>query len=319
MKLRTEIDTNRSLQGLVSHSTRVVTIGSCFSDSIGGRLRQSMIPVTVNPLGTLYNPASILGAVERLADRRPFAAADLFEHGGMWHTLQLHGSFSRPTAEGLLAAANGAVAAGADTLRRADVAFVTLGSDIVYTDRQSGSVAANCHKLPAARFTRSHLGADGTADALLATVDALRRVSPRVAVIFTVSPVRHVGEGLHDNQLSKAALLVAADRAASARSRVGYFPAYEIMMDDLRDYRFYAADMKHPSDVAVEYIYERFADCYCTPATRRLMAECESFSRMLAHRPLHAANAAAHREALEQRAAALETKLPYFSKDELFD
>lgn len=283
IEFRTKVSPLRH-NGMINHSGRLLMLGSCFSDNIGDRLRQGFFNVTVNPFGTLYNPASIAAALHRLADPRPFGSADLLFHAGRYHSFMHHSSFSSVVASQALDMMNRSLAEGADALRRCSVLIITLGTSWVYELCGSGRVVSNCHKLPADHFVRRFMPADESFRLLHDAIDEVRQLNPGVSVVFTVSPIRHLADGMHGNQLSKAMLLICCDRLCRESDCNIYFPSYEIMMDDLRDYRFYAADMKHPSEVAVEYIYAVFAQSFFDSATVGLADECQSLWRRISHR-----------------------------------
>lgn len=286
MKLRTEIEKTAGLQGVIDHSQPVVMLGSCFTDNIGSRLVESGFQVDINPAGTIFNPLTIENTVGRLARRVEFSTADLVQDAnGVWHSFDLHSRFSSTAPELVVIRANERFAAAADFYRRARVAIVTLGTAWIF-EHDSGAVVANCHKFPAADFTRVRLTVETVVRSLESTVAMLRAMSPGIKVIFTVSPVRHTADGLHGNQLSKSTLLLALDMVAMRDGDVIYYPAYEIMNDDLRDYRFYADDLKHPSNMAIDYIYQHFQDTFFTAATRETARESTRRARRASHRPI---------------------------------
>lgn len=259
-----------------------LVMGSCFAEHIGGWLRQGKMPVGVNPFGVLYNPASLAAALERLDSARPFTFDDLFEHNGLWHSSMHHGSFSGAERSHVLSAINEALEAGVRQWRQSEYLLLTLGTAWVY-DRD-GQVVANCHKLPAREFRRRRMSVAEVVEALSACFEK----HPRKQVGLTVSPVIHRGDGLVENQLSKSTLVVAAhELAARFPGRVHYFPAYEIVTAELRDYRFYADDMCHPSELAIRYVQERFAETVLTPESRELVATAEALRQAMKHRPLH--------------------------------
>lgn len=298
----------------ITHSATVLTLGSCFADEVAARMRSGLFDVVCNPLGTLYNPASIAACARRLAARRLFTEADLFEHQGRLHTFHTHSSLSCPgTPAEALARLNGAVERGADALRRASVVIITLGTAWVFaTAGPEPVIVANCHKLPAARFTRFRLTPDRAAAEVKDAIDAVRQASPAARVVLTVSPIRHLADGLHGNSLSKATLLLAAEEACRDRAETYYFDAYEAVCDDLRDYRFYAADMTHPSPVAVDYVYSLFSSAFITPEAAEAARECEALTCALAHRQAPGSDPdgqfAAHVDKLRDR---LLEKYPY--------
>ncbi len=268
----------------IGYADRLLLLGSCFSDHIAAKLQEHYFQVTANPFGTLYNPLSIARALS-LAEAG--LLPEWVEWGGLYHSMYHHGSFSRPTVEQTAEAVGESMQRLRSAFNEAQVVIITFGTAWVY--EYEGQVVANCHKLPADRFTRRRLSVEEIVGVWQPIVEA----HPEKHFLFTVSPIRHVKDGLHENQLSKATLLmaidqlqqrVAGDHAAvspqptSARANkeqvqpsVSYFPSYEIVLDELRDYRFYAEDMVHPSAVAVEYIWERFGKTYFSEATQREM------------------------------------------------
>ena len=295
MDFRTVIDLPPGERPL-SHADRLLLLGSCFADAIGERLAKSGFRCAVNPFGTLYNPLSVAQGLERVLSGTPFTADDLQWFAGEgWGSWMHHSRFSRPEAQEAVEAMNSSLSAAHDLMLPhqgvSPVILITLGTAWVYrlADDASavGRVVANCHKQPERLFVRRRLSVDDLLAVWCPLLERLQRAVPGVRLIFTVSPIRHLRDGAHENQLSKATLLLFVDEL---RKRVGspaltYFPAYEILLDELRDYRFYADDMAHPSSPAVGYIWERFGDTFFSPATRRLIAEWESVQKALAHRP----------------------------------
>lgn len=289
----------------IGPSERGLVLGSCFAAHIGGWLREGKQPVCVNSFGVLYNPASIAQALERLASDELFSDDGLFEHNGLWHSFAHHGDFSGPDKAAVLPAMNRALTDGAQALQAADYLMLTLGTAWVY-ERQ-GSVVANCHKLPAREFTRRRLSVAEMVELLAGQIARW----PEKQVLLTVSPVIHRGDGLVENQLSKAALIVTAhELAARFPGRVHYFPAYEIVTGELRDYRFYAEDMCHPSPLAVEIVRERFAAALLSPEAVELIAEAGELKRAMTHRPLHpdSPEYAVFRAKMRQKAESLQRR-----------
>lgn len=280
MEFRTAIKP-LSRQGVIDHLKPMMMLGSCFSDNIGARLTNDLFDVEVNPFGTLYNPASIASALRRIISGVPFGSDDIFEHENRYHSFAHHSRFSSTNAETVLSNINTRLQAAHEQLRRAKVLIITFGTAWVFRLRTTGETVSNCHKLPAAMFTRERLSVNEIIEEWSVLINDLKAFNPNLNIIFTVSPIRHLADGAHDNQLSKSTLLLAIDCLKSE-----YFPSYEIMLDDLRDYRFYAADMSHPSDVAIDYIYSLFSQSYMTDATRELARSCARITRRLTHRPM---------------------------------
>lgn len=285
MQFRTEYQAafNPALE--IRHDTPVWLVGSCFSDNVGERLRREGFDVEVNPLGTLYNPLSIARALSDVCDCRLHTPADIFEHQGRWHSLMRHSCFSDADPAVTLARINDSIIRLHDALPRLGVLIITLGSSIGFHDREDGRIVANCHKLPDSRFERREQSVDMIVAELADIIARLRSHAPQLRIVFTVSPIRHKGYGMVRDRLSKSRLLLAVDHLVGTHPGVSYFPAYEIMMDDLRDYRFYASDMIHPTDQAVDYIYAHFCTTTMRPATRTEAAIHLRAHLRAAHRP----------------------------------
>ena len=268
----------------IDYATGIVSLGSCFSDEIGMRLRESDFHVEQNPFGTLYNPASIAAALRRIMYNREVGREDLVEYGGLWHSWHHHGSFSRPTAEECLEVCNSRLHGAHEALKQARLLLVTFGSAWVY--EHEGEVVANCHKLPQDNFVRRCMTVDDIVSLWRPLLEEVHACYPTLHILFAVSPIRHIGDGLHGNQLSKSTLLLAVDELVdhdlppAKRKKKGakveepecpvtlYFPSYEIVVDELRDYRFYGPDMVHPTDLAVDVVWDRFQRATMVPAVR---------------------------------------------------
>jgi len=268
MKLQTIVDIAPSAWK-IGYEDKILMVGSCFSDEIGEQLTQRALQVTCNPFGTLYNPLSIAQALTMTE------MPELIQHEGLWHAMSHHGSFSRPTKEETEQTIKASIQTMQQAIKEATVVIVTFGTAWVY--EMNGAIVGNCHKLPENTFTRRRL----SAEEILAAWRPILERYPDKHWLFTVSPIRHIKDGLHENQLSKATLLQAVEQLGD------YFPSYEIMLDELRDYRFYADDLVHPSSLAVNYIFERFADTFCTPQTRNEMILQLKRWKQSQHRPLH--------------------------------
>ena len=252
MKFRTEVDINKPTFS-IPPLERMLFVGSCFADNIGRRFKEEKFRAVVNPYGVMYNPVSVLHTVQR------FVAGE--------------------------EAADGSPLTEND--RRVGVAVFTLGTNHVYRLIETGEIVDNCRKRPQRLFREEELSVDQCCAALGSAVDLLRTVNPAVRVIVTVSPIRYAKYGFHGSQLSKATLLLAADKLCRENDNCTYFPAYEIVNDELRDYRFYKEDMLHPSEQAVEYIWERFSDAFFDKSAKRFLEKWRPIKEALAHRPFN--------------------------------
>lgn len=258
MEFRTIVDIPASAVKIEPHDS-VLLVGSCFADGIGRRFSEERFPTTVNPYGTMYNPASILHTVERMAPQSPLGSAVL--HGKEPSTFC------------------------------PSWAFLTLGTNHVYREKATGEIVDNCQKRPANLFTEEELTVEQCADYLHRTLEVLRGWNPDIHVVLTVSPIRYRKYGYHESQLSKATLQLGIQRLITLHlspSTLHYFPAYEIMNDELRDYRFYAADMLHPSEQAVDYIWERLVEFCFSPAAKQWLEDWRPVKQALAHKPFDA-------------------------------
>lgn len=287
MQFRTEISPLPDLRGAIDHSSRVWTIGSCFADNIGDRMLTEGFDIEVNPLGTLYNPLSILNSIAALVEGKVYTPADFFPHEGKFRSYDFHSIYSRPTAEEAAELVNSRLTQLHEGLQQLSTLILTFGSARCFRLKSTGQAVANCHKQHPDLFRVDDLSVETCVEAISETISLMTRVCPELSrVILTVSPIRHKTYGLHTDKLSKATLLLACERVRqSDPSLILYFPSYEIMMDDLRDYRFYASDMVHPSEVAVDYIYDLFSRTfYSDPTIREAASRLRAFRRTL-HRP----------------------------------
>jgi hypothetical protein len=298
----------------VSYSEAMMSMGSCFAENIGNLLSKGKFTIDTNPFGVLYNPRSVAYAVRRLLHPEGQTSAPLFFHEGLFHSLDHHGSFSGVSEADCLRRMNERLVASAANMLRIGQLFVTFGTSWFFRLRESGQVVATCHKLPDKMFERERLTVQSIIEDWEEALSALWAVNKKVKVIFTVSPIRHWKDGAHENQLSKSVLLLAVETLqARYPHQVFYFPAYEIVMDELRDYRFYAEDLFHPSEVAVRYLFERFAETFMDAETRSLLAEVEEIQKALSHKPFYPESDSYKQFAAQTllRAEQLKAKTPY--------
>ena len=271
---------------LINHQRGIVMMGSCFSDNIGNRLQSACFNVEVNPFGTLYNPASIANGLKDIMHQRVFVQDDLFQFVGdnRWHSFSHHSSYSSVDSKIMLKNINEQISQSHRMLQQASTLIVTFGTAWVYQLIETQQVVANCHKLPSNKFNRRLMSVNEIVEQWNGIIEQLRAQNEEIKIIFTVSPIRHLRDGAHENQVSKSTLHLAIDTLVKSNEDVIYFPAYEIMNDDLRDYRFYTSDMTHPSDEAVDYIYEIFVQSFFDEETMKLASACERLTRRLLHR-----------------------------------
>jgi hypothetical protein len=285
-KFRTVVDIPES-PDKISYHTKCLFMGSCFTDNIGEYLTAHKFPVLVNPFGTLFNPASIAENLGMLMHDKKFTADDLIQHNGLWFSLNHYTAFAYPDQEACLARINKSMAEASAWLKQCTYLFLTFGTAWIYTYNKTGKLAANCHKLPAAEFTRKLMDPEDITESYHKCIDELNNYCPGIKVIFTLSPVRHWKDGAVNNQLSKSILHYSIHKLLISHSNTAYFPAYEIFMDELRDYRFYAVDMLHPSEQGKTYIWERFFETWMDESVKKPMAGVNAILKAVTHRPLH--------------------------------
>ncbi len=352
----------------IDYTKKLAFFGSCFADNISAQFSSRKFQVLSNPFGTVYNPVSLAAQVKAVAEGKVFGEQDVFQDGcwnrgssaadagtagvgacGPWHCWDAHGSLSGKTREECIDKLNAAAAKAREFLQQADVVFITLGTAFVYYLKDSGKPVSNCHRQAPKMFERRLISVEEAAAALANIVNDLHTINNKLHIVFTVSPLRHMADGAHQNSLSKATLMLAIDKVvkrwteiatvaslprndiasqasagvysricetqqscASRNDNTHYFPSYEIVMDELRDYRFYADDMVHLSKTAEEYIFERMVDTYCDEATRENIARVEKFLKMANHRIAdnHSPATAEFQKKLAAQAASLEKTIP---------
>ena len=285
MKLRTELYPIPA-SFPINYQTPMLGIGSCFTENIGEKLAARRLPVLQNPFGIVYNPLSIAAQLDVLMSEKLFLERDLVELNGAYHSWLHHGFYSDEKVETVLNNINTSIKNARLFLKNTKRLFLTFGSATVFQLKTTSEVVANCHKAPPQYFDRRRLSTTEIVAALSPVLEKLSTQLIDLQIIITVSPVRHLRDGLIENNLSKATLLLAADELAQKFSHVSYFPAYELIMDDLRDYRFFERDMMHPTPQAIDYVWQFFSDTYFSEATKTEIREVEKINAMQAHRPL---------------------------------
>jgi len=266
-----------------------ILIGSCFSENIGLKLTERCFEVDVNPFGILYNPASVSNSIDILTEKREFTERDLFFSNGRWNSFYHHSRFSSQDKWSALKDINLRIANASHNLQKCSFLFITFGTAWVYDYLKTGQTVSNCHKLPAKEFRRKRLSPDDIIEKWEKLLEKLFKINPQLQVIFTVSPIRHIKDGAHENQVSKSVLLVAIDELVKLfKDRgVSYFPSYELVMDELRDYRFYDSDMVHISETATDFIWDKFSEALISAESRNIIAEILKLRRAASHIPFN--------------------------------
>lgn len=283
MNFRTEIKIEES-SVKIEHDNKILTIGSCFAENIAELFKFYIFDVFENPFGVLYNPVSIYNAFNIVSEGIRFTIDDLIYDQDEWHSFYHHSDFSNHEADECLKSINTRSAEVKDFLTDCNWVIISLGTSNIYKYKETKITVSNCHRIPADRFERMFLPVEESVKYLTNTVNKLKKINPEIRIIFTVSPVRHIKDGFVENQLSKSALIVAVHRLVRQNSDCYYFPAYEILMDDLRDYRFYDKDLLHPNKLAVEYIWEKFSECYFSKNCKETVKDIETFVKGRNHR-----------------------------------
>lgn len=317
---RTVFPTQRAPYAL-THADRLLLSGSCFTEHVGARLQAGKFNTLINPNGIVYNPVSMARAIlwwgkfsirskSGRIENSPHNA--LFRHNGLWHSWEHHGVFSKSGEQETLDGIEKAYREASEYLQKTTCLMLTLGTADVFVLRENGEVVANCHKAPANWFEQRRLSVSETVEVLSEALLQTQSCLPELKVILTVSPVRHLRSGFVENQRSKAVLVLACAELCARFDFVHYFPAYELLLDDLRDYRFYAADMIHPNEQAIDYIWQYFAEVYFSAETRALLDQIGKITAAARHRPFNP-DTEEHRafaRAQLEKIAALEKKNP---------
>ena len=284
MNFRTEIPAQNS-EINISHKTPVLMMGSCFTDNVGSLLKEKLFPVKTNPFGVVYNPFSVFKGLEIIMNNKKQEAKDLFEYNGNWHSWHHHSLFSGENKDQVLEKINNEIGLAHEFLKSAKFLILTFGSAWVYRLKENQSIVSNCHKVPAKEFNRELLNISDIVNEFGEILNKLKQISTGIKIILTVSPVRHWKDGAHGNQISKSILHLAINDIIQNKYEVcEYFPSYELLIDDLRDYRFYADDLLHPNNQAIEYIYEKFEGFYFDEETIILNKEIEKFIKASGHK-----------------------------------
>ena len=302
----------------INHQHPLFLIGSCFTENIGSKLKLLKFSVLENPNGILFNPVSIVKSLNSYIDNRQYNAADLFYQNETWNSWEHHSRFSHPDKDVCLQMINESQQAAHEFLKTADWILITVGSAFVYQlqslpDLQDEKlVVANCHKVPTDKFIKRLLSPVEIETSFKAIIEKIVAFNPSVKIIFTISPVRHLRDGFVENNRSKATLIQAIHQLVDANEKLFYFPAYELVIDDLRDYRFYAEDMVHPNYAATNYVWEKFVTAAIDESSQLLMKEINQLNAAMSHKPFNPTSAA-HKKFLGinlQKLALLKTQLP---------
>ncbi|WP_313780615.1 GSCFA domain-containing protein [Allomuricauda sp.] len=311
MELQTQIPLLPS-DNPIDYQRKVVLLGSCFVENMGEKLDYFKFPLFLNPFGILFHPLAVANLVERALEEKIYQQKEIFEQDGIWRCFDAHSDLRSASSEELLQLLNQQLKYTKTWLETSSHIIITLGTAWVYEHTSTGKTVANCHKVPQKQFTKKLLSVAEIGASLQHIIALVQEVNPKAQLIFTISPVRHLKDGFLENQRSKAHLITAIHTVLSSRAKsreLSYFPAYEIMMDELRDYRFYGTDMVHPNPLAVDYIWEKFKSVWISDSVYPVMDEVEAIQKGLLHRPFNPDS-----EAHQKFKTSLRTKITYLQE-----
>lgn len=309
MQLQTQIPISK-VENQIDYQSKLLLLGSCFVENIGSKLGYYQFQSIQNPFGILFHPLAIEKLLFRLIEGRKFQKIDFAERDGIWYCFEFHSRLAAPSLEEALELANEAFAIALEQLKSATHIVVTFGTSWLYRHTETQEVVANCHKLPQQNFTKELLSVEEIGKSLEGIDQAIKEVNTKAKLLLTVSPIRHLKDGFVENQRSKAHLVIAVHQFLSMHGIHTYFPSYELMLDELRDYRFYAEDMLHPNELAIAYIWERFKAAWISSKAHTTMGKVEEVQKGLEHRPVNP-NGKEH----QQFMATLQKKIGYLQEE----
>ncbi|MEZ4795716.1 MAG: GSCFA domain-containing protein [Flavobacteriaceae bacterium] len=312
MKLQTQIPLEKKSNNLIDYNSKILLLGSCFVENIGNKLNYYKFKNLQNPFGILFQPLAIEKLITNAINEKEFTEDDIFFYNEQWHCYDAHSKLSQVAKENLLIDLNNQIGLTTQQLNNSTHIIITLGTAWVYRHIETDAIVANCHKVPQKKFLKELLSVDEILESLGSIITLIRSVNKKASIIFTVSPVRHLKDGFVENTQSKAHLISAIHQVVEPRHNVHYFPSYEIMMDELRDYRFYNEDMIHPNQTAINYIWEKFKTVWISKDAIETMCVVEEVQRGLLHKPFNP-NSDAHLQFLqnlEKKKAQLSLQIP---------
>ena len=286
MKLQTQIPLKKETKNLINYDSNIFLLGSCFSENIGNKLNHFKFQSIQNPFGILFHPKAIETLITNAVNQKVYSSEDVFLQNEVWHSFDVHSSLSSENDKSLLKKINSAISVTNKKLKEASHIIITLGTSWVYRFIETDTIVANCHKIPQKKFLKELLTVDEITKSLSTILVLLKSINKNIHITFTVSPIRHLKDGFVENTQSKSNL-ISAIHTILVDTNVSYFPSYEIMMDELRDYRFYAEDMIHPNKTAINYIWEKFVDTRFSEESLPTMKEIEAIQKGILHRPFH--------------------------------
>ena len=315
MKFRTQIPIQKS-KTPIDYNSKVLSIGSCFAENMADKFDYFKFQNETNPFGIIFNPVSIEKLFNRISKQEWFEEKDVFFYNELWHSYEVHSDLSNSDRQELLETLNKAVAETYKQVKEATHIIITFGTSWIYRNLEKDQIVANCHKVPQKQFSKELLSAEVIQKSIQNTIESIQTLNPNINFIFTISPVRHIKDGFVENQLSKSHLFTALHSNLKSKInnlKLEYFPSYEIMMDELRDYRFYTEDMLHPNQIAVDYIWKLFSENNISEDSFPIMKEVDEIHKSLRHRSFNP-ESEQHQKflaKLQQKIDALGKKLPH--------
>jgi len=287
MQFRTPIPISESVFP-IDYNSKMMSLGSCFAVNMAEKFEHFKFQNSCNPFGIIFNPVSIEKLIERVVNKVFFTEKDIFFHNNLWHCFEVHSELSNSDKEAFLSSLNQLIDSTHQEITESTHFQITYGTSWVYRNIENQEIVANCHKVPQKQFEKELLSVEIIQKSIKNIVELIQSLNPNCKFIFTVSPVRHIKDGFVENTLSKSHLISAIHSTDNSQLITdNYFPSYEIMMDELRDYRFYAEDMLHPNQVAIDYIWQRFKETSISKTAFTIMDEVEGIQKGLSHRPFN--------------------------------
>lgn len=312
MQFTTKIPIEK-FQNQITYESEIWSLGSCFAENIGDKLNYYKFQNTTNPFGIIFNPVSLEKLVNRIVNKIEFTEKDIFFHNDLWHCYEVHSELSNPDKEVFLNTLNKILTVTHSQIALLTHCLVTYGTSWVYRNNASGEIVANCHKVPQKQFTKELLSVEDIENSITNLISLVHQINKNVNFIFTISPVRHIKDGFVENNISKAHLISALHSSIFHFPTSSYFPSYEILLDELRDYRFYKEDMLHPNQVAIDYIWERFRESAISENAFEIITEVETIQKALAHKPFNP-DSESHLKFIEntqRKISNLQSRLPH--------
>lgn len=298
MKLQTQIPLEQQQHNQIDYHSKVMLLGSCFSENIGDKFEYFKFQNIVNPFGILFHPLAIEKLITNAINEKKYIEEDVFFLNEQWHCYDAHSKLSKISKEDVLDNLNTQIKLTSKFLKESSHLIITLGTAWVYRLIESDTIVANCHKVPQKKFLKEILSVDAITESLEGIISLVKSINKDISIVFTVSPIRHLKDGFIENTQSKSHLLSAIHQVVEPRKQLYYFPSYEIMMDELRDYRFYSEDMIHPNKISVEYIWNRFSKVWISDKAHTTMQDVDVVQKGLKHKPFNQ-NSQAYRDFLQ--------------------